>query len=75
MPAYAWTTVIISALIIGVTGVALLRVIIHLLVVRRTLGTITVGAQVIAYQTRTVPQELTSVNADLKPVRDFCEQV
>ncbi len=75
MPAYAWGTVVIAALIIGVTAVGLIRIIWHLKTVRHTLGTIVVGAQVIAYQTRTVPEALTSVNANLKPVRDFCESV
>lgn len=75
MPAAAWATVVISALIIAVAGLALLRVIGHLKTVRQTLGTVVVGAQVIAYQTRTVPESLTSVNKSLKPVRDFCESV
>ncbi len=75
MPAAAWATVVISGVIIAVTAVGLLRVIWHLRSVRVTLGTIIVGGRVIAYQTRTVPERLTSVNANLKPVRDFCETV
>lgn len=75
MPAVALATLVIAALIIAVTAVALLRVIVHLKTVRETLGTVVVGAQVIAYQTRTVGEALASVNADLKPVRDFCESV
>jgi hypothetical protein len=66
MPAVAWVTVAIAALIIAVTAVGLLRIIWHLRAV---------GAQVIAHQTSTVPGALTSVNASLKPVRDFCESV
>ena len=31
------------------------------------------GVGVVAHQTRTVPEVLPSVNANLKPVRDFCE--
>jgi len=31
--------------------------------------------QVVAQLTSTVPARLTSVNANLKPVRDFCETV
>jgi hypothetical protein len=31
--------------------------------------------QAVADLTATVPAELTSVNASLKPVRDFCETV
>jgi hypothetical protein len=30
---------------------------------------------VVANQTRTVPASVAAVNADLKPVRDFCESV
>lgn len=75
MPLVAWATLVIAALIIAVTAVGLLRIIFHLKRVRETLGTVVVGGQVIAYQTRTVPTALASVNANLKPVRDFCESV
>jgi hypothetical protein len=75
MPAAAWATVIISALIIAITAVGLLRVIIHLYVVHRTLGTLVGGVAVVADQTSTVPARLVSVNTNLKPVRDFCEGV
>jgi len=73
MPAAAWVTTIISTLIILAAAVGLLRVVIHLKVVRDTLGTVVVGVWVVANQTRTVPEVLPSVNANLKPVRDFCE--
>ena len=33
------------------------------------------GVEVVASQTSGVPDALTSVNAALKPVRDFCEGV
>jgi hypothetical protein len=75
MPAPAWMTIIVAAVIILITAVALIRVIYHLIFVRGTLGTVIVGAWVIAHQTRTVPEALTSVNDNLKPVRDFCETV
>jgi hypothetical protein len=75
MPAAAWVTLIIAALIIAITAVGLLRVIIHLKVIRGTLVTTTGGARAIAQLTSTVPERLTSVNASLKPVRDFCETV
>jgi hypothetical protein len=75
MPAVAWVTVIISALIIAVTAVALLRVIFHLRAVRATLSQVIGGVEVVADRTSTVPARLTSVNANLKPVRDFCETV
>jgi multisubunit Na+/H+ antiporter MnhG subunit len=75
MPAVAWVTVAISTLIIAVTAIGLLRVIWHLKAVRGTLGTVVVGVGIVAHRTRTVPEALTSVNASLKPVRDFCESV
>jgi hypothetical protein len=75
MPAVAWVTLIIAALIIGITAVALLRVIFHLRAVRGTLSQVIGGVDVVAQRTSTVPDRLTSVNANLKPVRDFCETV
>jgi hypothetical protein len=75
MPVVAWVTLVITALIIAAAALGLLRIIFHLKVVRQTLGTVVVGVQVVANQTRTVPEVLPSVNASLKPVRDFCESV
>lgn len=75
MPAAAWVTVVIAALIIVAAALGLLRVIFHLVAVRRTLGTVVVGVRVIAEQTKTVPASVDYVNAELKPVRDFCESV
>jgi hypothetical protein len=75
MPVVAWVTLALAALIIVAAALGLLRVIFHLKVVRYTLGTVVVGVMVVAEQTRTVPEALTSVNASLKPVRDFCETV
>jgi hypothetical protein len=75
MPAAAWVTLIIVTLIIGITAVGLLRVIFHLRAVRATLVQVTGGVSVVADLTSTVPDRLTSVNASLKPVRDFCETV
>jgi uncharacterized protein YoxC len=75
MPAAAWMTVAVAGLIIAITAVGLLRVILHLKHVRDTLVAVTGGVQVIADRTSTVPERLTSVNANLKPVRDFCERV
>lgn len=75
MPAVAWVTLAITALIILAAALGLLRVIFHLMAVRQTLGTVIVGVAVVAHQTRTVPQALPSVNASLKPVRDFCESI
>ena len=75
MPAVAWVTVIISAVIVGLAAIALLRVIFHLRAIRATLHQVTGGVAVVADRTSTVPARLTSVNANLKPVRDFCESV
>jgi len=75
MPAVAWVTLAITALIIAAAALGLLRVIFHLRAVRQTLGTVIVGVWTVAHQTRTVPEAVTSVNASLKPVRDFCETV
>jgi hypothetical protein len=75
MPAAAWATIVISALIIAITALGLLRVIFHLRAIRKTLVATTGGVQAVAQLTSTVPDRLTAVNASLKPVRDFCETV
>jgi hypothetical protein len=75
MPAVAWVTLVATALIIAATGLALLRVILHLRQVSTTLGAVIGGVEVIADRTSTVPARLTSVNANLKPVSDWTETV
>jgi hypothetical protein len=75
MPVVAWTTLAIAALIILFAAVGLLRVILHLRHVRDTLRAVTGGVRVVAERTAPVPAALASVNANLKPVRDFCESV
>jgi hypothetical protein len=75
MPAAAWFTLIVSALIVAITAVGLVRVIFHLRAIRSTLIATTGGVGAVADLTSTVPDRLTSVNASLKPVRDFCETV
>jgi len=75
MPAAAWVTLILAAVIIALTAVALLRVIVHLRAIRATLVATTGGVRAVADLTSTVPERLTSVNANLKPVRDFCDTV
>ena len=75
MPAAAWFTIVVAALIIAITAVGLLRVIFHLRAIRASLVGVTGGVQAVADLTSTVPDRLTSVNASLKPVRDFCETV
>jgi len=75
MPAAAWMTIAVAGLIIAIVAVGLIRIVGHLYAIRRTLAAVTGGVQVIDQLTSTVPARLTSVNANLKPVRDFCETV
>ena len=66
---------LIAGLIIVFIAVGLLRIVLHLRAIRATLGAVTGGVQAVEQLTSTVPARLTSVNANLKPVRDFCETV
>jgi len=75
MPAAAWVTIVLAVLIIAAAALGLIRVIGHLVATRRTLEDVIGGVGVVAQRTSTVPSRLTSVNAELKPVRDFCESV
>jgi hypothetical protein len=75
MPAPSWMTIAVAGLIIVFTAVGLIRVVLHLWAIRRTLAAVTGGVQAVDQLTSTVPARLTSVNANLKPVRDFCEGV
>ena len=75
MPAPAWMTIIVAAVIVAFTALALFRVIFHLRAVRSTLGSVIGGVEAVAERTSTVPSALTSVNESLQPVRDFCETV
>ena len=75
MPAAAWMTIAVAGLIIVFIAVGLIRIVFHLRAIRGTLVTLTGGVQVVDQLTSTVPARLTSVNANLKPVSDFCETV
>jgi hypothetical protein len=75
MPAAAWMTIAVAGLIIVFTAVGLIRVVFHLRAIRATLKAVTGGVQLVDQMTSTVPARLTAVNANLKPVRDFCEGV
>jgi hypothetical protein len=75
MRAAAQTTLTASALIIGVAAVGLTRAVFHLRAIQANLAATTDAAQTVADLTSTVPDRLTSVNASLKPVRDFCDTV
>ena len=73
MATVGWFTVAIAGLIIAATALGLIRVILHLVAVKRTLGNLLGGVQVIAEKTSTVPVVLPSVNENLRPVREFCD--
>ena len=75
MRAVTQTTLTASALIIGITAVGLVRVIFHLRAIRANLAATTGAVETVADLTSTVPGRLTSVNASLKPVREFCDTV
>jgi hypothetical protein len=75
MRAEARTTLGASALIIGITAVGLVRVIFHLRAIQANLSATTGAVETVAELTSTVPDRLTSVNASLRPVRDFCDTV
>ena len=71
MSLVAWVTVLLALLIIFFAAVGLFRVVLHLKAVDKTLEALTGGVGVIADKTSTVPSVVDSVNANLKPVRDF----
>jgi hypothetical protein len=75
MRAAGQTTLTASALVIGIAAVGLTRAIFHLRAIQANLAATTEATQAIADLTSTVPDRLTSVNASLKPVRDFCDTV
>jgi hypothetical protein len=73
--AAAQTTLAAATLIVGVTAVGLIRVIFHLRAIKANLAVTTSAVRTVADLTSTVPDRLTSVNASLQPVRDFCDTV
>lgn len=75
MRAAATTTLTTSTLIIGITAVGLVRVILHLRAIQANLTATTSAVESVADLTSSVPDRLTSVNASLKPVREFCDTV
>ena len=75
MPAAAWTTLVLATLIIAAAALGLIRVIFHLRATSATLDGVIGGVRVIAERTRPVPTVVPSVNASLKPVRDFTEAI
>jgi hypothetical protein len=75
MPQEAVFTLILATLIIAAAALGLVRVILHLRAVVKTLDALDGGVQVIVAKTSTVPSAVASVNASLKPVRDFAESI
>ena len=75
MEAAAWVTVIITALIVATLALALVRVILHLDAINRSLGNLLGGVEVVAAKTSAVPIAVPSVNESLRPVREFCDSV
>lgn len=75
MPTVAIITLILATLIIAAAALGLTRVILHLREVAKTLHALDGGVQVIVAKTSTVPASVASVNASLKPVRDFAETI
>jgi hypothetical protein len=64
-------TVSLAILIIFFASVGLFRVVLHLKSVDSALEALTGGVGVITDKTSTVPSVVDSVNANLKPARDF----
>ena len=75
MEAMAWFTVIVAGVIIAAAALGLIRVILHLVAIMRTLDALAGGVDVIAEKTSTVPTVLPSVNESLRPVREFTDTV
>ena len=75
MPAAAWVTLAITALIIAPQHWACCASSSISRPSGRRSAPSSSGVWVVAHQTRTVPEVVPSVNASLKPVRDFCESV
>ena len=75
METVAWFTVVIAGAIIATAALGLVRVILHLVAVKRTLESLLGGVDVIAEKTSTVPTVLPSVNQSLRPVREFCDSI
>lgn len=68
-------SLIIFTVIIAAAALGLIRVILHLRSVVKTLDALEGGVQVIVAKTSTVPSTVDSVNASLAPVRNFAESI
>jgi hypothetical protein len=68
-------SLIIFTVIIAAAALGLIRVILHLRAVVKTLDALDGGVAVIVAQTSTVTSTVDSVNANLAPVRNFAESI
>lgn len=68
-------SLIIFTVIIAAAALGLIRVILHLRTVVKTLDALDGGVAVIVAQTSTVTSTVDSVNASLAPVRNFAESI
>jgi hypothetical protein len=68
-------SLIIFTVIIAAAALGLIRVILHLRSVVKTLDALDGGVAVIVAQTSTVTSTVDSVNANLAPVRNFAESI
>ena len=68
-------SLVIFTIIIAAAALGLVRVILHLRSVVKTLDTLDGGVAVIVAQTSTVTSTVDSVNASLAPVRNFAESI
>jgi hypothetical protein len=75
MPAVAIVTLVVGALIIAAAALGLVRIILHLRAVAKTLDALDGGVQVIVAKTSTVTPVVTSVNASLAPVAAFADSI
>lgn len=75
METVAWFTVIIALVIVAAAALGLVRVILHLVAVKRALQDVLGAVEIVAEKTSTVPIVLPSVNESLRPVRDFADTI
>lgn len=68
-------SLVIFTIIIAAAALGLIRVIVHLRSVVKTLDALDGGVAVIVAQTSTVTSTVDSVNASLAPVRNFAESI
>jgi hypothetical protein len=75
MDTVAIITIVLAGLIIAAAALGLIRVVLHLWAVARTLDALIGGVDVIVEKTDPVPGTVAAVNASLAPVREFAESI